>query len=197
MTVFRTSFVIRAALALALAAAPIASSAQDAADLSESEIAERLQRQFLDARTRGLRLAPAEGTGEARAEAAAQDVGVEYSAVAADDMVAVAITFDLDSAAIRPDQRPKLDRICDGMRGADGVEAFAIIGHTDASGPEDYNERLSRLRAEEVKRYMVDNCGFTPERLEAIGLGERRPLAGTEPRAPENRRVELQARVGS
>jgi outer membrane protein OmpA-like peptidoglycan-associated protein len=73
------------------------------------------------------------------------------------------------------------------------VNVFRIVGHTDAVGSASYNDRLSQLRAEEVKRYMVGDCGIPADRLEAVGVGPRHPLNPDNPRGEENRRVEFQA----
>lgn len=109
-----------------------------------------------------------------------------------DIKVDVRIEFAFDSAALDETQKPKLAKLCNVMRTAD-IQLFRIIGHTDASGSDDYNERLSRLRAEEVQRFFVNDCGVEASRLEAVGLGERFPLEGTAPDSDENRRVEFQA----
>lgn len=106
--------------------------------------------------------------------------------------VNIRIAFAFDSAALDEGQKPKLQTLCNVMRTAD-IQLFRIIGHTDASGSDDYNERLSRLRAEEVQRYFVNDCGIVPGRLEAIGLGKRFLLEGVSPDAEQNRRVEFQA----
>ena len=68
-----------------------------------------------------------------------------------------------------------------------------IIGHTDSSGSASYNQNLSLLRAKEVKRHLVSNCGIEENRLEAIGLGESAPFDADDPRSDANRRVEFQA----
>ncbi len=102
------------------------------------------------------------------------------------------IKFAFDSASIDSDQRPTLDRMCNVMRDSD-IEVFQIVGHTDTSGSDDYNERLSRLRAEEVARYLVGSCGIATTRLSTLGLGERFPINDQNTRADENRRVEFQA----
>ena len=73
------------------------------------------------------------------------------------------------------------------------VEMFRIVGHTDAAGSASYNERLSLLRAEEVKRHLVSDCGIAETRLQAVGVGEQFPLDKDDPRADVNRRVEFQA----
>ena len=106
--------------------------------------------------------------------------------------VNVRIEFDFDSAALTPAQKPKLAQLCNVMKAAD-IQLFRIVGHTDASGSDDYNQNLSLLRAEEVQRYFITECGIDAKRLQAVGLGERFIPDGTDPKAPENRRVEFQA----
>lgn len=110
----------------------------------------------------------------------------------ADLGVNIRIEFAFDSAALDDAQKPKLTKLCNVMKASD-IQLFRIIGHTDASGSDDYNERLSRLRAEEVQRFFVKECGIDAGRLEAVGLGERFLLDGTDPDSDQNRRVEFQA----
>jgi outer membrane protein OmpA-like peptidoglycan-associated protein len=109
-----------------------------------------------------------------------------------DLQVNVRIEFEFDSAALTPEQRPKLQQLCKVMTEAD-IQLFRIVGHTDASGTPEYNERLSLLRAQEVQRYFINDCGVEASRLEAVGLGERFLLDSADPRGVENRRVEFQA----
>lgn len=115
-----------------------------------------------------------------------------YGRLAEELQVNLFINFAFDSAAIAADQRPVLDEICPVMRDSD-INLFQIVGHTDTSGPDDYNERLSRLRAEEVSRYLISSCEIDSSRLTTLGLGERFPRNADNPRADENRRVEFQA----
>lgn len=102
------------------------------------------------------------------------------------------VKFTFDSAALSPDQKPGLRTVCDAIRAAD-VHQFRIIGHTDASGDASYNQKLSVLRAEEVQRFFVRDCGIDAGRLEAIGVGEQFPFNAKNPLAGVNRRVEFQA----
>ncbi|MFZ1470524.1 MAG: OmpA family protein [Paracoccaceae bacterium] len=106
--------------------------------------------------------------------------------------VNVHISFDYDSATIKADQQPVLDQMCRVMKASD-IKLFRIMGHTDSAGSDAYNEKLSLLRAEEVKRRLVSDCGIAATRLDAIGLGERFPANTSDPKAPQNRRVEFQA----
>jgi OmpA-OmpF porin, OOP family len=163
--------------------------ATDAAELSETE----LEQLFRTQRTRGLVIAP---TGDAAAAQSDDDASAtvvsEYMELDRDEQVNVRIRFDFDSSALREDQKPRLATLCNVMRDID-IERFRVVGHTDAVGNHAYNQRLSLMRAQEVKRYLVNDCGIAEERLEAIGVGPDYLYDPDDPRSPENRRVEFQA----
>lgn len=67
-----------------------------------------------------------------------------------------------------------------------------IEGHTDSTGRAEINLKLSRLRAESVKKYLTDH-GIDASRLTASGFGSAKPLASNETLEGRrrNRRVEL------
>lgn len=109
-----------------------------------------------------------------------------------DSPVNIRVAFGYDSAVLTEDQQPKLIQMCRVIKGGD-IKLFRIVGHTDASGPDNYNERLSLFRAKEVKRFLIETCGLPSERFEAIGLGERFLYDKDDPRNGLNRRVEFQA----
>ncbi len=166
--------------------------AQSATDpeMTEQQILDAFARQ----KTRGLAIAPAQpADGAVPTAAAAPEATTEVSfdAVPRDEQVNVNIAFDFDSAALRADQKPRLETLCNAMRQTD-AQTFRILGHTDASGSADYNKRLSLLRAEEVKRHLVSNCGIAAERMIAVGVGEQYPYDPDDPRGDVNRRVEFQ-----
>ncbi len=111
-----------------------------------------------------------------------------------DDLeINIQINFEFDSAALKASEQPALDQMCRVMKKAENVSVFRIIGHTDSSGSDVYNKRLSELRAQEVGRHLTSNCGIAATRLDMVGYGEEFPNNETDPRAPENRRVEFQA----
>lgn len=68
---------------------------------------------------------------------------------------------------------------------------FVVEGHSDPIGNARANETLSRQRAEKVRDTLVQ-LGVSPERLKAIGKGEREPVNVSDPRDPRNRRVVFQ-----
>lgn len=171
-------------------AVPSVSLAQSANDMTAEEIADAFKKQ----KTRGLVIVPTT-TQEATANetaAVTPAAAKEYTAVDKEDQVNIQIAFDFDSAALRTDQKAKLETLCDVMKAVD-VSVFQIVGHTDSSGAANYNERLSLLRAQEVKRHLVTDCGIPEARLEAIGMGEVAPYDNDNPKADINRRVEFQA----
>ena len=133
-----------------------------------------------------------EATTVAAVEAEVTPTQVVMGDLAPELQVNVRIAFDKDSAALTPEQKPKLDQLCRVMKAA-AIQKFRIIGHTDASGSDAYNQNLSQLRAAEVQRYFVNECGVDPAHLEAVGVGEKLIPEGTDPEAPEHRRVEFQA----
>jgi OmpA-OmpF porin, OOP family len=101
------------------------------------------------------------------------------------------ITFDFDSSEIRADSAPVLDEAVHQLASNSDV-VLTVVGHTDAVGTDDYNQRLSVARAEAVFRYLV-NRGIAPERLTVVGMGESDPVATNESAdgRARNRRVEL------
>ncbi len=104
------------------------------------------------------------------------------------------INFDFDSAALRPDARDKLARVVDILTRNPDVNV-KVIGHTDSTGPEDYNKQLSIRRSQSVADHLADN-GINVGRLTIDGRGEAEPLVSNKTRAGRavNRRVEFEVR---
>lgn len=67
-----------------------------------------------------------------------------------------------------------------------------ISGHTDATGSDSYNQKLSEQRAASVSNKLIAS-GVAPTRLKTVGYGESIPVASND--TPEgraqNRRVEI------
>lgn len=94
--------------------------------------------------------------------------------------------FDHDSSSLKPGAYTELQRISDVLKNYPQT-TIEIGGHTDASGPEDYNQRLSEKRAQAVQNALIQN-GISPQRMLAVGYGETRPIS-SDPAM--NRRVEV------
>jgi OmpA-OmpF porin, OOP family len=68
--------------------------------------------------------------------------------------------------------------------------SFRIVGHTDDVGSHEYNDDLSRRRANAVRDYMVLR-NVDPRRLDVSGEGKRKLKNPANPAGSENRRVEI------
>lgn len=101
------------------------------------------------------------------------------------------VQFEFDSANLLPAAQEQLDALAEGIKRLPAARAVVIEGHTDATGSDEYNQQLSRRRAAAVKRYLVQAHGIDARRLHDVGRGEHQPIDGTDPNAPQNRRVEF------
>jgi outer membrane protein OmpA-like peptidoglycan-associated protein len=101
------------------------------------------------------------------------------------------ISFDFNSATIKPAFRPTLVKLADVLVQYQDNQV-TIVGHTDSIGAEDYNESLSRQRASAVVGELIQ-LGVPASRMIAVGRGEREPRASnaTEAGREQNRRVEI------
>jgi OOP family OmpA-OmpF porin len=101
------------------------------------------------------------------------------------------ITFPFDSAKISDADAPVLDLAAEQLNANPSVRA-RVVGHTDSTGDEAYNQKLSERRAESVVEYLA-KAGVESSRLEASGAGESEPVASNDTKdgRAQNRRVEL------
>jgi len=102
------------------------------------------------------------------------------------------IVFDLKKDTIKPSSRPILDEAVDVLKEFPEVR-IKIVGHTDDIGTPEFNQDLSRRRAEAVKKYLVDK-GIDASRIETEGRGATEPkLPNTsEENRAKNRRIDFE-----
>jgi outer membrane protein OmpA-like peptidoglycan-associated protein len=103
------------------------------------------------------------------------------------------VLFDFDRASLTPGAREKLSKLSGILIAYPGTYRIEIEGHTDSVGTPQYNESLSRGRAQSVASY-IRQAGIPPDRIGAVtGFGETRPVASNDNAAgrQQNRRVEL------
>jgi outer membrane protein OmpA-like peptidoglycan-associated protein len=105
--------------------------------------------------------------------------------------IANEVSFDFDSAALKPAFTPTLDKVA-GVLQRYPKTIIHVVGHTDSVGSESYNQRLSERRAQSVKDYFTSQ-GIPADRLYAMGRGESQPRATNDTEAGRqlNRRVEI------
>ncbi len=99
--------------------------------------------------------------------------------------------FDSGSANLKQAAVDNFDRVMQFISGYP-ERKIRIEGHTDSTGSEDLNQKLSKKRADAVKQLLIQN-GIAAERITTIGQGESHPVApnSTEAGKAKNRRVEI------
>jgi OOP family OmpA-OmpF porin len=113
------------------------------------------------------------------------------------ELAAMRILFNVGSAELRADQHAALDAAADLLKSLDmlaqqmGAElSVEVAGHTDRTGPDAANQRLSQLRAARVIQ-ALERAGLRREIFSAHGAGFNEPLAqeGNEAERQINRSV--------
>ena len=100
--------------------------------------------------------------------------------------------FDFDKSVLKADGKAKLDDLVGKVK-AINLEVIIAVGHTDATGSDAYNQKLSVKRADAVKAYLITK-GIEKNRVYTEGKGEKQPVADnkTDAGRSKNRRVEIE-----
>ncbi|AYB30475.1 OmpA family protein [Chryseolinea soli] len=101
------------------------------------------------------------------------------------------VFFDFDKATLKSESFPELNRVVTLMTEKPNMQ-IEISGHTDTSGPEQYNLGLSERRAKAVMKYFSDK-GVPKDRMTVLFFGETKPTESNETKEgrKKNRRVEF------
>lgn len=100
--------------------------------------------------------------------------------------------FDLGKATLKPESEPELKRILQVMK-ENMALVIEISGHTDNTGSDEINNKLSLERANAVKENLLKG-GIDQARIRTKGYGKSKPKAdnATEEGRQINRRVEIE-----
>ena len=100
--------------------------------------------------------------------------------------------FDLGKATLKPESEPELKRILQVMK-ENMALVIEISGHTDNTGSEEINNKLSLERANAVRENLLKG-GIDQARIKTRGYGKSKPKAdnATEEGRQINRRVEIE-----
>lgn len=106
--------------------------------------------------------------------------------------LSAAALFDHDRDVIKDAAKSDLDAFAARVKSLSSVESVNVVGHTDSTGTDAYNQNLSDRRAAAVKDYLVGQ-GLDAGVISTSGMGESQPVAdnATQAGRAENRRVEI------
>lgn len=101
------------------------------------------------------------------------------------------ILFDVGQANLRAAAQQNLSDLAASLEDYEGTDVV-VFGHTDSTGGDDLNQRLSEQRADAARTYLLAQ-GLESDRVSAVGRGEMDPIASNETveGRQENRRVEI------
>ena len=101
--------------------------------------------------------------------------------------------FKFDSADLGGEAKATLDALVKKLIADNRGVQIEIQGHTDNTGPEDYNVVLGNKRAEAVKQYLYREYHIPLHRMAVISFGSTAPVAdnATSEGRAQNRRVEV------
>ena len=101
------------------------------------------------------------------------------------------ILFDVNSYALKPATRKQLVDFSQTLNKEEETDIL-VEGHADATGPEDYNLKLSKQRADAVASFL-ETQGVKASRVDEKGYGESQPVAdnSSETGRQKNRRVDI------
>jgi outer membrane protein OmpA-like peptidoglycan-associated protein len=101
------------------------------------------------------------------------------------------LLYDYNSAVVKGEARRNLTNLANSLRNYPETELL-IVGHTDATGTDSFNQGLSERRAQAAKDYLVTQ-NIRSERIRTMGRGESEPVGSNETDAgrAQNRRVEV------
>lgn len=96
------------------------------------------------------------------------------------------VMFDFNSAALKTGAHGEVARVARVLSKYPHT-TIRVEGHTDSTGSEDYNLKLSEKRALAVKNALIQHAIET-DRIQSIGYGETMPISSS---AAQNRRVSI------
>lgn len=102
------------------------------------------------------------------------------------------LNFATDSTKVDAEGTAKVAEFASFLKDSPAYKAN-IVGHTDSTASDAYNQKLSEKRAAKVKSMLVED-GVDSSRLTSEGMGEKMPIASNKTKAgrAENRRIEVE-----
>jgi outer membrane protein OmpA-like peptidoglycan-associated protein len=103
------------------------------------------------------------------------------------------VFFDEDATSMRSGALSNLEAIAESIKTNPYVGTISIVGHSDDTGNNDYNEKLALARASSVAAYLAGR-GIALDKIKTSGVGSQKPIANNATPAGRqlNRRVDVQ-----
>ncbi len=101
------------------------------------------------------------------------------------------ILFDVGASTLRTAAQQNLRELAASLEDYEGTDVL-VVGHTDSTGEEDFNQTLSERRADAARNFLV-GANLESGRVTALGRGEIEPVDtnDTDAGRQANRRVEI------
>jgi outer membrane protein OmpA-like peptidoglycan-associated protein len=101
------------------------------------------------------------------------------------------LLFDINSSTLTATSQENLSKLSDILKKYDDTEIL-IEGHTDNTGTDEHNQKLSERRSESVSSYLKQN-NVNGSRISSVGYGEKQPVTDNvdESGRSKNRRVDV------
>ncbi len=104
----------------------------------------------------------------------------------------IEINFEYGSAKLARSAMPAARNLGEALTSPElRGSTFLISGHTDAKGGVEFNQRLSKRRADAVSRFLVGQYKIPAKDLLTVGLGKSELKNPSDPFGAENRRVRV------
>src|SRR5450432_370815 len=85
---------------------------------------------------------------------------------------------DFDKSVLKPEGKAAIDsEVISRLKDVSKLELVLVTGHTDRIGSQAYNQKLSELRANTVRDYLVSR-GVAKDKIETLGMGKTQPVPG-------------------
>ena len=116
---------------------------------------------------------------------------IDQTAAGAPKITLAEVYFAFNSAELSSESKQQISPVAERLK-EDANIIVEIHGHTDSTGSHDYNQALSKARAESAKLALVEQ-GIVPERIKTIGHSFDQPIAENTTREGRrlNRRIEF------
>jgi peptidoglycan-associated lipoprotein len=99
--------------------------------------------------------------------------------------------FKIGQSELPPEVKARIDELVAQLKANPNGAYLEIEGHTDSTGPAEYNMQLGLQRAEAVKNYLYETQNIPLHKMNVISFGADKPVAPNTTREgrAKNRRV--------